>query len=97
MSTGYAKKIDDLNRAARTIPEFVLGDLVKLTTGQRAVVVRAGRWHDGTWMYQLRVETTARGGITEWGRNVATVRGSRMLRKLRPAETDNLPSRGRAR
>ena len=91
MSTGYAKKIDDLNRAARTVPEFAEGDFVKLTTGQRGKVVRQGRWHDGAWRYQLLVEVHVRGGTTEWGRQPVTIRQGQMLRKLLPGELGNLP------
>jgi len=95
MSTGSARKIDDLNRAARTKPEFAVGDLVKLTTGQRAQVVRDGRWHDGAWRYQLKVEVHVRGGDTEWGRHPVVMLQSRMLRKLLPAELGSLPPIGR--
>lgn len=94
MSTGSQLKIDLANRAARPAPQFALHQVVKLTDGKTARVVRAARWRaTAGYLYQVAPLVPRRDGAgTEgWSRHPRLVPESRILRALRPEELKALP------
>lgn len=96
MSTGSQKVYDDKNRAARKPAQFAIGDLVKLTTGQRGIVVRDGTYRAGGWGYLVKVCIVRPKVPPRWGQHPLSLRESKILRKLIPIEFANLPPIGGA-
>lgn len=107
MSTGYMRKIDDLNRAARLPAQFQLDDLVKLTDGRFARITRAPKFFGGSWSYRAVVTTRrvprgsrtrdlmasakVRDPLLRWAGHELSVRERKILRRVTDQERATLP------